>query len=231
MCAGTLRPHGRQTNAAGEQAGASAAAAGTGWQPPPIVFQGADDTDIPSTPTRVKQLLKRGVVKFKEVSFSSARAVIAQTQCPHGLPTSDAYNTGLGSITSTSTVHTSCILCTCCILLTLHAPRIHLSRQTAYSSGHETRTEYTNRLLPQAMMEVLCCRLRCQLCPWLSHLPWAPPAQPRNPCCMREPPPAGSPWLALGPLCPGGGAAMRTQTQGLCQNLSGTPAAELICRS
>ena len=71
MCAGTLRPRGRQTDTAGEQAGASAAAAGTGWQAPPIVFHGADDTDTPSTPTRVKQLLRRGVVKFKEASFFS----------------------------------------------------------------------------------------------------------------------------------------------------------------
>lgn len=71
VCAGTLRPQGRQTHVAGEQAGASAASNGTGWQAPPIVFQGADDPETPSTPTRVKQLLKRGVVKFKEVSISS----------------------------------------------------------------------------------------------------------------------------------------------------------------
>ncbi|DBA93880.1 TPA: hypothetical protein ACH3X3_013925 [Trebouxia sp. C0006] len=67
----TLRPQGRQTHVAGEQAGASAASNGTGWQAPPIVFQGADDPETPSTPTRVKQLLKRGVVKFKEAAVSA----------------------------------------------------------------------------------------------------------------------------------------------------------------
>ena len=168
MCAGTLRPHGRQMDAAGEQAGASAASTGTGWQALPIVSQGADDTETPSTPTRVKQMLKRGVVKFKEVSFSSARAVIAQTQFPHGLPISDAYSTGLGSVTSISIVHTFCIpmymLHAPHSAFTLHAPRIHLSRQTAFSSGRATRNEHTKRLLPKSRDHIWkCCIAGCSI--------------------------------------------------------------------
>ena len=67
--AGTLRPQGRQADTAGEQAAQTASPAGTAWQAPPLVFHGADDVDTPSTPTKVKQLLKKGVVKFKEVSL------------------------------------------------------------------------------------------------------------------------------------------------------------------
>jgi len=150
VCAGTLRPHGRQTDAAAEQAGASAAAAGTGWQPPPIVFQGADDTETPSTPTRVKQLLKRGVVKFKEVSFCSG-GTDQSCDCTNPvpkwhLPASDAYGTTLAASLALSTVHTSCIpiymLHTSHTAYTLHAPRIHLYRLTACSSGHATRIEH-----------------------------------------------------------------------------------------
>ncbi|KAL0042783.1 hypothetical protein WJX79_011021 [Trebouxia sp. C0005] len=88
----TLRPRGRQTDSAGEQAGTSAAPAGTGWQAPPIVFRGADDTETPSTPTRVKQLLKRGVVKFKEAAVSA-------------LPVAQPFTMGTSSPTQEPLLH------------------------------------------------------------------------------------------------------------------------------
>ncbi len=74
--AGTLRLPGKQSSlgSEGEQAGGLGR---TAWQAPPIVFRGADDTEAPSTPTRVRQFLKRGVVKFKEVSLLTALSDVA----------------------------------------------------------------------------------------------------------------------------------------------------------
>ena len=47
----------------------STGAADSVWQEPPIVFHGADDASSASTPASAKlgQLMKKGMVKFKEV--------------------------------------------------------------------------------------------------------------------------------------------------------------------
>ena len=37
------------------------------WQEPPIVFHGAEDTSSASTPAKLGQLMKKGIVKFREV--------------------------------------------------------------------------------------------------------------------------------------------------------------------
>lgn len=42
-------------------------AADSVWQEPPIVFHGADDNMSASTPAKLGQLMKKGIVKFKEV--------------------------------------------------------------------------------------------------------------------------------------------------------------------
>ena len=62
--AGTMRPKGRLSGA-GEQAQVSPGGTGTVWQQPSITLQ---DSETMNTPTRVRQFLKKGVVKFQEVS-------------------------------------------------------------------------------------------------------------------------------------------------------------------
>ena len=62
--AGTMRPKGR-LSAAGGQAQVSPGGTGIVWQQPSITLQ---DSETTNTPTRVRQFLKKGVVKFQEVS-------------------------------------------------------------------------------------------------------------------------------------------------------------------
>lgn len=63
--AGTMRPKGRLTGA-GEQAQVSPGGTGLVWQQPSTTLQ---DSETSNTPTRVRQFLKKGVVKFQEVSL------------------------------------------------------------------------------------------------------------------------------------------------------------------
>ena len=70
--AGTMRPQGRQSVFAGQAGPNSPGQAGAAWLQPPRVFQGSDVSETASTPTRVRQFLKKGVVKFQEVSLSNA---------------------------------------------------------------------------------------------------------------------------------------------------------------
>lgn len=62
--AGTMRPKGR-TSGAGEHAQVSPGGTGIVWQQPSVTLP---DSETTNTPTRVRQFLKKGVVKFQEVS-------------------------------------------------------------------------------------------------------------------------------------------------------------------
>ena len=77
--AGTMRPKGRLTGA-GEQAQVSPGGTGLVWQQPATTLQ---DSETSNTPTRVRQFLKKGVVKFQEVSppHESVQEGFAVAQC------------------------------------------------------------------------------------------------------------------------------------------------------
>ncbi|KAL3144165.1 hypothetical protein ABBQ32_003949 [Trebouxia sp. C0010 RCD-2024] len=73
----TLRPKGRQSGAEGQAGQTSPDAAGTGWQEPPLTCQDDPGSETTSTPTRVRQFLKKGVVKFQEAA-ASVTSVVGQ---------------------------------------------------------------------------------------------------------------------------------------------------------
>lgn len=67
-----MRPQGRQSIVAGQAGPSSPGQAGANWLQSPLAFQGSDISETASTPTRVKQFLKKGVVKFQEVSLKAS---------------------------------------------------------------------------------------------------------------------------------------------------------------
>lgn len=73
--AGTMRPKGRQSGAGG-QTQVSPGGTGIVWQEPSITLQ---DSAAADTPTRVRQFLKKGVVKFQEVSHLLHTSFAART--------------------------------------------------------------------------------------------------------------------------------------------------------
>lgn len=75
--AGTMRPKGRQSGTGG-QTSISPGGTGTVWQEPSITLQDSETTD---TPTRVRQFLKKGVVKFQEVSQSLHITLCSRNFC------------------------------------------------------------------------------------------------------------------------------------------------------
>ena len=67
-----------------QQAQGNAGAAGSVWQEPPIVFHGAEDPlqhTSSSTPAKLAQSVKKGIVKFKEVMQATSKSslMIANT--------------------------------------------------------------------------------------------------------------------------------------------------------
>ncbi|KAL3154680.1 hypothetical protein ABBQ38_011229 [Trebouxia sp. C0009 RCD-2024] len=71
----TLRPKGRQSGVEGQAGPTSPDATGTGWQEPSMSFQDLPGSETTSTPTRVRQFLKKGVVKFQEAAASVSSVV------------------------------------------------------------------------------------------------------------------------------------------------------------
>ena len=80
--AGTMRPKGRQSGAGG-QTQISPGGTGVVWQEPSITLQDSETTD---TPTRVRQFLKKGVVKFQEVSQLQHMSLCSQNLQWHHTP-------------------------------------------------------------------------------------------------------------------------------------------------
>lgn len=80
--AGTMRPKGRQSGAGG-QTQISPGGTGVVWQEPSITLQ---DSETTNTPTRVRQFLKKGVVKFQEVSYPPCMSVCTHNSQWHHSP-------------------------------------------------------------------------------------------------------------------------------------------------
>lgn len=80
--AGTMRPKGRQSGAGG-QTQISPGGTGVVWQEPSITLQ---DSETTNTPTRVRQFLKKGVVKFQEVSYPPCMSVCSHNSQWHHSP-------------------------------------------------------------------------------------------------------------------------------------------------
>lgn len=76
--AGTLRPKGRQSGVGGQAGQISPGASGIVWQAPLLTLQGLPGNETTSTPTRVRQFLKKGVVKFQEVRRAVPMSMICK---------------------------------------------------------------------------------------------------------------------------------------------------------
>lgn len=75
LVAGTMRPA-FTSRPSDQQAQGSAGATDSVWQEPPIVFHGAEDPlqhTSSSTPAKLAQAVKKGIVKFKEVPQATAQ--------------------------------------------------------------------------------------------------------------------------------------------------------------
>lgn len=192
-----MRPKGRQSGAGGQAGQISPGGTGTVWEEPPIMFQSPNGSGTTNTPTRVRQLLKKGVVKFQEVNplfpLGVRDLVRGCGKVQH--PCMCLQNTSMH-----------------CAVDTLAAAAISDTGKHSWQAGLQI-----GRLLTYCD----CRLLRQSLLLWVSHSPQAPPPQHTSPSYSRGGLPVGGLSPVLAPLCHAGGPATRMQMLARSLSLSG----------